>query len=442
MSENEIKERNLNIQSNIPEDEKIIKFPFHGKSKYLIDKLYIIGYNNDTLNKCLIKSDNYKIKLVTDPSLKIRRSNTKIYQSSSKEVMSVENNIDSFSIKEPPSLINEILNDYNKKVLDIDITLDMIFPNRPIFYSVKEPKRQLSPQKHRDKDRRNTNFFEIKAELGNNFNREEEIKEAIEQKKYCIVFSSNPQLDKNDKKSINGFCYINYCKYKEKKLVVDNSYSFYVPVGICFISEYPYYNSYYKLAEQIFLLFNSKKIEVPIEIMLSNLINATLSPINGDIDLCIEPVSFINNIMTGKSSSLSNKEINNSEKIKNEDKKDEKEITPFNINENQIISQENFSDSTKVLFHVEKKALNKINIRSSLRKSDITKNTDLYSLLKTKTIGGAKKNKPQNVNSFEQIKFPFLQAYPLLQYNLPELLFNYFSISKIIFIFINLLFSS
>ena len=41
------------------------------------------------------------------------------------------------------------------------------------------------------------------------------------------------------------------------------------------------------------------------------------------------------------------------------------------------------------------------------------------------------------LNSFEEIKFPFLQAYPLLQYNLSKLLFNYFSISKIIFIFIN-----
>ena len=51
--------------------------------------------------------------------------------------------------------------------------------------------------------------------------------------------------------------------------------------------------------------------------------------------------------MTEKSSSLSNKEINNREKIKNEDKKDEKEITPFNINKNQIISQENFSKSCK-----------------------------------------------------------------------------------------------
>ena len=84
---------------NIIEDEKIIRFPFYGKSKYLIDKLYIITYNNDTLNKCLIKSDKYKIKLVIDPSSKIRGSktyNTKLYQSSSKEVMSVENNIDSF----------------------------------------------------------------------------------------------------------------------------------------------------------------------------------------------------------------------------------------------------------------------------------------------------------------------------------------------------------
>ena len=359
MSKNEIKERLSSIQSNIPEDEKLIRFAFHGKSKYLIDKLYIIGYNNDTLNKCLIKSENYKIKADIVPTLKIRGSktyNSKLHQSTSKEIMSSNDYIDSFSISEPPSLINEIINDCNKKVLDMDITIDMIFPNKPIFYSVKESKIQLSPQK-RDKNRRNTNFSAIKTEIGNNFNKDEEIKQTIEQKKYCIVFSSNPQLDKNDKKSINGFCYINYCPYKEKKFFNNNFYTFYVPVGICFISEFPYYNSYYKLAEQIFLLFNSKKIEVPIEIMLYNLINGTLSPINGDIDLCIEPVSFFNNILTEKSSSLSNKELNNENKKL--DKINEKEITPFNINENNnlnLINNENISNSTKIMVHIEKKS--------------------------------------------------------------------------------------
>ena len=40
--------------------------------------------------------------------------------------------------------------------------------------------------------------------------------------------------------------------------------------------------------------------------MLYNLINSTLSPINGDIDLCIEPVSFHNNIISQNSNSISN----------------------------------------------------------------------------------------------------------------------------------------
>ena len=53
-----------------------------------------------------------------------------------------------------------------------------------------------------------------------------------------------------------------------------------------------YYSSYYKLAEQIFNLFKNNNIEVPIEIMLHNIVNSTLSPIKGDIDLCIETVSF------------------------------------------------------------------------------------------------------------------------------------------------------
>ena len=474
MTENE---KNFKTNSLFKENEKMFRFPFHGKSKYLIDKLYIIGYDNTTINKYLSDKGNNKMRIEDLDRIGISSKNpsgklyyTKNVQSSTKEVNPALERIGSFTVPERPSIINEIVNDYNKKVLDEDTTISMIFPNKPIFYSVKESKRQLSPEKRFLKSRRNTNFYTMKSEIKNSVNTNditEEIKEIINSKKYCMVFSSNPQIDKINKKSINGFCYVNYCKYKEKKILDDYYCTIYVPIGICFISEFPYYHSYYKLAEQIFLLFNSKRIEVPIEIMLYNLVNSTLSPINGDIDLCIEPVSFHNNIINQNSNSITNSneysdsnknESNNKDESAN--KRNEKEVSSFDINDFLIVEKKNTdnlyekkntantdnnsnnnsnmeekeSNSSKILVHIEKKIETKLEMRSTLKKTNVIKNTNLEKLLKTKTLGGEKKD---SKNLFEQIKFPFLQGYPLMQYNLPRIIFNNFSISKFIFLFIN-----
>ena len=324
------KEINQIDSSNINEN-KILRYPFYGKSKYLIDKLYIIGYDNATINKYL-NENKKKIRKNEmndniDTSVKMMRCSSKINQS--KEISSPFDNINQYSISEKPILINEIVNSYNKESLDIDIVIDMIFPNEPIYYSIKENKKEFSPEKN---VRNNSNYIYLKTEVGNIGNNNnnmlnDNIKEIINKKKYFMVFSSNPQIDKKHKISINGFCYINYCKYKEYKKLNEKGYNYYFPVALCFISEFPFYQSYYKLAEQIFNLFNSKKIEVPIEIMLYNLINSTLSPINGDVDLCIEPVSFYNNISNNNSNS-----INNSDKINRSEKKEKerkKEISPF-----------------------------------------------------------------------------------------------------------------
>ena len=328
MTEKENKQREPSINQHI-----ISRFPFHGKSKYLIDKFYIIGYNDATLNKCLNKRDKNKIEKIDldsiDTSAKMRFSSklyqSKLTQTNPKEMPSPYDFINQFTLKESPSLINEIINDYNKQVLDIDLTIDMIFPNKPIIYSVRDYKKQHSLDRRYTKNvRNNSNYNNVKTEYENDMNYyrnilNNDIKEIINKKKYFMVFSSNPQIDKKNKKSINGFCYINYCKYKEKILINDYLYTYYIPVALCIISEYPYYNSYYKLSEQIFNLFNSKNIEVPIEIMLYNIINSTLSPIKGDVELCIEPVSFNkNNINTN---SISSKHVTNSDYSNSETKK-------------------------------------------------------------------------------------------------------------------------
>ena len=208
-------------------------------------------------------------------------------------------------------------------------------------------------------------------------------------------------------------------------------------------------------------IINSKRIEVPIEIMLYNLINSTLSPINGDIDLCIEPVSFHNNIISQNSNSISNKndisDINTNEsnnKDGNTNAKNEKEVSAFvndfliieknnsenarddgSIdNNNNVVKEEKESNSSKLLVHVQKKIETNLDIRSSYKKTSVIKDTNLQKILNTKALGG---ESHYLKNLFEQIKFPFLQGYPLMQYNLPRILFNNFSIFKYIFLFIN-----
>ena len=65
--------------------------------------------------------------------------------------------------------------------------------------------------------------------------------------------------------------------------------SFYIPFIFTLVSEYPFFNGFYKLCHQIKSLFYLQKNDIPIEIMLYNLIKNAESPINGDIVLSLKP---------------------------------------------------------------------------------------------------------------------------------------------------------
>ena len=291
-----------------------------------------------------------------------------------------------FDIEEEPSILNEITNDYSKEGLDSKTILQMIFPHKlKCYYLIEEyfntlkrtmPTQGLIPEPN--------TFSKIE------FCDEKLIKDTR------TFFTSNPQTGKNSKKSINGIAYTFYAKFKEKKKTLNKKkYTYYIPYTFCITSEYPYFSSFSQLLKCIKNLYCQDLIYVPIEIILYNIISLSPSPLNADVLLdlscmCQQEKVFSNLVNKNNRREgpmyMSNKIMN--KKISFDDKKEEKE------------------KKLKFPFRRLSTAVN-INPSKLLNKDDIYK-----------------------------IEFDFLSGYPLIQYNLPKILFDNLSIEKIITIFL------
>ena len=296
--------RDDKIELNI---SKIIKrYPFNGRSNYLIDKFYIIGYNIPTLHKLLIEYNDKNSIIFLNKQNDEDKNKTSI-------------NLQPFQIKEDPILLNEFSSDFTKDCLDFEMLKEMILPNRINLYYSEEPE-----ENENEIEYENDEFTEYEEfDLFNN--------DLL--KTHSVVFSSNPQIENNSKKSINGYAYIFYKKLKRRKINQKKVHSFYIPIIFSIISEFPYYNSFYKLCNQIKNLYSYPRKEVPIEIMLSNIINYTLSPLNNDVNLSIKPISFLNN---------ENEKQNNKTKAIPEVINEEEEENSNNLTKCKVLTEDNF----------------------------------------------------------------------------------------------------
>ena len=150
--------------------EKMPCYPFHGRSKYLIDKFYIIGYDYSTLKKLLIDKNldiiNNKNNSPEDQNIKYPKE---------------------FQLEEPPSLLNEITSDYSKEGLDINIITEMIFPNLPSFYYIEEQNQNFTGIRRSKDINPKTIITKSKTEENNTENIE------YFPASYNVIFSSNPQ---------------------------------------------------------------------------------------------------------------------------------------------------------------------------------------------------------------------------------------------------------
>ena len=448
------------MEKNEKNISKTIKrYPFNGRSNYLIDKFLIIGYNIPTLLKLLYDGDdddNLSKNIIIDKKQNDDEKNKLL-------------NIQPFHLKEEPILLNEFTSDFNKECLDFNMIKEMILPNNITLYYSEE---EYSTYLKENKENENENDEFIQYEEYDTFDNDL-------LKENSVVFSSNPQTENNSKKSINGFAFIFYKKLKKRKLLSKKVIAFYIPIIFSIISEYPYYNSFYKLCKQIKFLFSYPEKEMPLEIIIYNIINNAQSPINSNVILSLKPFSFLfdennnkknistipesineedersiidesnDDIILKKNTAnelLADKivytpiEINNDNKKKNPIKKFLKKNSQILNTDNNLINKKKKDiDNMHGLSPDTPRNMNESNIDNRRKKRKTFSNIDINPLLnkiKNKNKNSNKKLINYNVDEiFTKIKFELLKGYPLIQYNLAKVLFHTLSIEDIINIF-------
>ena len=228
----------LNKSSSFSINQTSKLYPFHGPSKYLFDKFLIIGYNTITILQELVHNKNKLLTQKVEPIIKNSPVDPFI-------------NSYSFQIEIEPMILTEICSDYEKILLDNDMILQLLFPNKPLGYYfpndyyVKNPKKPDYP------------------------------------KPFTFVFNSNPSSNEGLKKSYNGIAYFTYDQHEEQ--IGTNTIGYYVtPKVFVILSEFPYYSSYYRLLIEISKMFKCN-VDVPLEMTLYNLIQFTPSPLSSSI---------------------------------------------------------------------------------------------------------------------------------------------------------------
>ena len=485
------KKNSVSSISQTPNPNMIKRYPFNGRSKYLIDRFYIIGFKPNQINKIIFKNEQNKKLLQSMAKKVLQEESIGTFNSKSQFNSNFQKNPPKkLTIEESPSLLNEISSDMKKELPDINLIKNMLFPNKINFYIKSELLRkdqylrQYTSNQSFSFQKKNSAPIRLENHNNNDIkknNAENNNLKLMNSKQYNMVFSYNPQSGSNSKKSINGFAYVFYKEFKEKEEINNVTFSFYVPVTFCSISEFPFFNSYYKLCKQIIQLFQNNKNEIPLEILIYNIINFSLSPINGEILLNIEPTNFptqkiVVNSEKKKKNEKQEKNNGNIQIIKEEEEPDEDYNNPFDLYENDL--NNNINNNKQEEENIYKKVaesqvlksrpkfyqnINNSNQKNDLRSSEkikgkinispeiLKKKKSYFNQLSRNTISiGA--NGPNLLNieedldnndeykksallSNEDIKFQFLSGYPIIQYNLSKILLHKLSPQDVIIIF-------
>ena len=396
--------------------DTIERYPFNGRSKYLIDKFYIIGFEYDLIHKLIIEN---QIKDILKIEEKNELNNSDFNDLiGSRKIQSEE--LKSLSFPDTaPTLLNEISSDFNKQMPEIEVIINMIFPTGcEFFYSVNECTEEDNNKRISETKSVRTTITSTKSELGGKKSKQKT------PKPYNVVFSYNPQEGNNSKKSINGFSFVFYQKHLESKIIENKRYTFYIPYTFCILSEFPFYNSYYLLCNQLFNLIKSKKVEIPLELIIYNIVNFTPSPLNCNVFLNLEAFNLIHDNI---SSGLGEIKEEDCEIELGEEENINKDTEVVNDKGNNLNNKKTKDDIVPLI--KKKNSDNLEKLRNTVKSNREV--TDIHSrFMSSSTIFSITKSKP-----FQKIKFGLLSGYPLIQYNLAKVLLDKMDPADVIIIF-------
>lgn len=167
-----------------------------------------------------------------------------------------------------PEILSIVNNSSQIKVVDSEIILRQIFPSTPGVIDINEQKARP--------------------------------------KKSTVIFSLNPDDYNQPIIKIPSCCSALIFYEQNNKL----NPKFFIPKAFCIVSQYPYFSFFNDINKRILECFE-KKLDIPIEIIIFNMLNFIPSPINFDLELNIFPMNEKNNKIFNKAFSVSSGSFRN-----------------------------------------------------------------------------------------------------------------------------------
>ena len=201
----------------------IKKCPYLGFSKNLIEYFGIIGYSEDSIPELVMPLKQYQSNTRTSTNFQYPQK---------------------YIISYAPTVLSSITSKTDYGIVDNDLIIAQLYPENPKIFLCEQ--NQLEPEK--------SNVI------------------------YSFCFDST---DGQEKSFYTCFGYKFYELYKIK----NEEGKYYIPKAFCIISQFPFFNAFYMICNNLYETLINKKNIVPFEILIYNIVKYLHSPINKSINL-------------------------------------------------------------------------------------------------------------------------------------------------------------
>ena len=230
----------LNEHNDLFQEMMLKKFPYLSYSSNLIEYFVILGFENIMIRQNILPEMIEVIKTMPlnnddDEHIDIYNEHISIFKS--------------YTINHLPTILSSVSSNYKKSMLDDELLINLTFPSFPkAYYSLELSALQYEPNPE------NITFF-----------------------------INGDSLEEKTKIPFHGYSFIFYEHFKQE------FGEFYIPKAISIVSQFPLFNLFNTLCRELLKLFKNDSIEIPLEIPLEilvyNLVNFTPSPINISFNL-------------------------------------------------------------------------------------------------------------------------------------------------------------